>query len=389
MKEVNGMKFKFKKLLTAAAAVLLVVSMLCACNSEQGVTSTEEELNGMQSADKLGLSHEDDGSVTNGGTNAPVVTLTAGEKPYRSNGKWVSIKDANEVIYDLKVTSFNVGQWYHGVSNLDIYGAQEKVHPGILPEYVIGAYNAWMKAFPDYDSDVICAQEMSTIFMIDSKKDITLTAKEVLDDYFKEVHEFVGSTKSGAIPMYMGMLVPNASEYSLKNITTGHLCEGDPRYQRAYMKGYITVNGHDIAVYCVHLQPNSSGLGDATIRRQAYLEIIEMASKEEYAIVMGDMNPDTDAEKEFEIMRSAGFNMANAGEFGCFNTYEYSDSAYLDNIFTTNNIEIAYAEVEKAMVGGSDHYPISAYLVVKDEPHTCGGNFTVDSENYMEGWYQP
>lgn len=384
------MKRNIKKILTSAVTLLLVVAMLCACNNSTGVTGTEEELNGMQSADKLGQSHEDDGSVTNGGTNAPEVTLTAGTKPYRSNGKWVSIKEGSEVVYDLKVTSFNVGQWYHGVSNLDVYGAQEKVHPGITPERVLGAYDSWMKAFPDYDSDIICAQEMSTIFMIDSKKDITLTAKEVLEDYFKEVYEFVGSTKNGAIPMYMGMLVPNASNYGLKNITTGHLCEDQPMYKRAYMKGYVTVNGHDIAVYCTHLQPNSSGLGDATIRRQAYLELIELARNDEYAIIMGDMNPDTDMELEFEIMKEAGFNMANCGDFGAMNTYEYRNDWAGDNIFTTSNIEIAYAEVEKSMAGGSDHYPISAYLVVKDEARTYGNDtHAVGSDDYVEGWYQP
>lgn len=385
------MKRNIKKILTSAVTLLLVVAMLCACNNSTGVTSTEEELNGMQSADKLGQSHEDDGSVTNGGTNAPEVTLTAGTKPYRSNGKWVSIKEGSEVVYDLKVTSFNVGQWYHGVSNLDIYGAQEKVHPGILPEFVLGAYDAWMKAFPDYDSDIICAQEMSTIFMIDSKKDITLTAKEVLDDYFKEVYEFVGSTKNGAIPMYMGMLVPNASNYGLKNITTGHLCEDQPMYKRAYMKGYVTVNGHDIAVYCVHLQPSSSGLGDATIRRQAYLELIELAKADEYAIILGDMNAEgTKEEPEFQIMLDAGYSMANAGEFGRFNTYEYGTDYACDNIFVTSNIEIAQVEVEKSMVGGSDHYPISAYLVIKDEARTYGNDtHTVGSDDYLEGWYQP
>ena len=87
----------------------------------------------MQSADKLDQTHEGDDSVTNGGSNAPEVTLTPGEKPHRSEGKWTSIKDGQPA-YDLKVTTFNVGQWYHGVCNLDIYGAQENVHPGILPE---------------------------------------------------------------------------------------------------------------------------------------------------------------------------------------------------------------------------------------------------------------
>lgn len=385
MKEVTGMKNNWKKLLCAALSLLLVCGMmLCGCT--KATSGTQKELNGMQSADKLDQTHEGDDSVTNGGSNAPEVTLTPGEKPHRSEGKWTSIKDGQPA-YDLKVTTFNVGQWYHGVCNLDIYGAQENVHPGILPEYVIGAYNSWLKAFPDYDADIICAQEVNPVFMIDREKGITLNTKDVLEEYFKEVHTYTGATSNGTVAMWMGLFRPQSSGYALKNITTGHLCEGTPAYARAYMKGYITVNGHDIAVYCVHLQPSSSGLGNPEIRRQAYLELIEMASKDEYAIIMGDMNPDDP--KEFEVMREAGFNMANCGDFGAFDTYEYGDVDPIDNIFTTNNIEIAYAEVETTMVGGSDHYPLSAYLVIQDQPHTSGNPNAVGEDGFMEGWYKP
>lgn len=378
------MKKKYSKILIAVVALLLsAATLLGGCKD----TASKEELNAMQQAEKLEQSYGEDDSVTNLGTDAPVVTLQPGEKPYRSKGKWLSLAD-QQVVYDLKVTTFNVGQWYHGVTNLDIYGAQEKVHEGILPEFVLGAYNSWMEAFPEYDADVICAQEVNPIFMIDSKKDITLTAQEVLEKNFKELHTFEGTTQNGQIPMWMGMFIPNESNYTMKNITTGHLCEDLPAYSRAYMKGYITVDGHDIAVYCVHLHPNSSGLGNAEIRRQAYLEIIEMASKDEYAIIMGDMNADTGV-KEYQVMLDAGFNMANGGEFGEFDTYEYGEVEPIDNVFTTNNIEIAYVECEKRMVAGSDHYPLSAYLVIKDVPHTSGNPHTVGEDGYMEGWYQP
>lgn len=385
MKAGNDMKKNYSKIVIATAALLLSVAMLlCGC----GNTASKEELNAMQQAEKLEQGYgEDDNSVTNLGTDAPVVTLQPGEKPYRSKGKWVSIAD-QQVVYDLKVTTFNVGQWYHGVTNLDIYGAQENVHEGILPEYVLGAYNSWMDCFPEYDADVICAQEVNPIFMIDSKKDITLTAQEVLEKNFKEVHTFEGATKNGTIPMWMGMFIPNESQYAIKNITTGHLCEGLSGLPRAYMKGYITVDGRDIAIYCVHLHPSSSDLGTAEIRRQAYLELIEMASKDEYAIIMGDMNAE-EGVGEYQVMLDAGFNMANGGEFGEFDTYEYGDVEPIDNIFTTNNIEIAYAECEKRMVAGSDHYPVSAYLVIKDESHTCGNPHTVGEDGFMEGWYQP
>ena len=112
-----------------------------------------------------------------------------------------------------------------------------------------------------------------------------------------------------------------------------------------------------------------------------------MASKEEYAVIMGDMN--CESADEFQIMKDAGFNMANCGEFGAFDTYEYGAVDPIDNIFTTNNIDIAYVECEQILVGGSDHYPLSAYLVIQDQPHTSGIPYTVGADDYLEGWYQP
>lgn len=90
----------------------------------------------------------------------------------------------------------------------------------------------------------------------DSSNDVELTAEEVLDDYF-QVNSFTGATKNGELPMWMGMLTPTSGRYTLHDITTGHLCADTPAYARAYMKGYVTVNGHEIAIYCVHLQPSS------------------------------------------------------------------------------------------------------------------------------------
>ena len=41
------------------------------------------------------------------------------------------------------------------------------------------------------------------------------------------------------------------------------------------------------------------------------------------------------------------------------------------------------------MVGGSDHYPLSAYLVIQDQPHTSGNPNAVGEDGFMEGWYKP
>lgn len=376
------MKKEYCKFLIAVVALLLSAAMLLGgC----GPTLSEEELNGMQQGEKLNQAYGDDSSVTNLGENAPVVELKPGERPYRSKGKWLSVADG-DVVADFKVTSFNVGQWYHGTTNLNVWGAQETVHPGITPERVMNGYNQWMKTFPEYDADLICAQEVNPIFMIDSKKDLTLTSEEVLKDYFKEIHSFEGKTANTRLTMWNAILIPNASGLTLKNVTSGYLCGGDPEIQRLYVKGYVTVKGHDIAIFDVHLQPRNFGGEEG--RKQAFAELAELMSKEEYAVAMGDMNVE-EGLHEYDLMLSYGYNMANGGVFGSFNTYEYGTTDYIDNIFTTNNIEIVYAESEPGMVGASDHYPMSAYLFVKDEQHTNKNPNSIAEDGYMEGWYKP
>ena len=111
-------------------------------------------------------------------------------------------------------------------------------------------------------------------------------------------------------------------------------------------------------------------------------------SQEEYAVAMGDMNVEQGL-YEYGLMLSYGYNMANGGAFGPFNTYEYGTTDYIDNVFTTNNIEIVYAESEPGMVGASDHYPMSAWLVIKDEQHTNKNPNPIAEDGYMEGWYKP
>ena len=162
--------------------------------------------------------------------------------------------------------------------------------------------------------------------------------------------------------MWMGMLTPNSGRYEMKNVTGGHLCE-DTMYPRAYMKAYVTINGHDIAIYSVHLQPES--VGGREYRDMFYAELLELVKQDEYVIVMGDMNAEHGLE-EYKPMLDAGFTMANGGKFGTFDTYEYENVEPIDNIFVTPNIEIVYAECESDKVGGSDHFPMSAYLMIKD-----------------------
>lgn len=335
----------------------------------------------IQKSEKQEQVSGEEGKTQNTGTKAPEVELQEGKRPTYSKGKWNEI-NKKDFAYDIKVTSFNMGNFYHGVTNLDVYGAQ-KIHPGILPEYVMGAYESWQSWMEDMESDIYALQEFHPVFFVDSKQNITQNAKDVFAKKFKTLATCTGTTNNGSLNVYMGLAAQSNSRYGLTDITSGYLSGKDASIQRPYLKGYTTVNGKRIAVFSVHLQPN--GFGGEKARIDATYELINLMNQEEYAIAMGDMN----GAEVATYMKEAGFHVANGGAFGNFNTYEYSDSEYIDNIFTTSNIDIQFVECEKKYQAGSDHYPLSAYLKIKDEAHHIKDGSQIGKDGFMDGWYRP
>lgn len=367
-----------KKIVFFITALLLMNSLLlCGCQpAAQTVTAG-------QNANKLPYNPTADDSITDSGSQAPEIDLIPGTKPDWTLGEWEPVGDQIG-IYDLKVTTFNMGQFYHGVGYLDVYGNQVNVNPGILPEYVLGAYEQWKMDLPNLDADILALQEVNPKFYYNSQTKEEITSEEMLGQYFKNVNTLEGTTGNNG-NMWNSIVAGGNSKYELNNVTSGYLCADDSTICCFYVKGYVTVAGKDIAVYSLQMQPNDGG--GAGARTKAFRELAELMSKEEYAIAMGDMN--VEGASEYELMKSYGFNMANTSVFGSFNTYEYSSNAYIDNIFTTDNIEIVAVECEADLCGGSDHYPLSAYLKILDQKHNCGDPTTVGSDGFVEGWYKP
>ena len=354
--------------------------LLSGCDKE-GDGKKEMKLETTQNARKLTKDPANDDLDVDTGTDAPEVELTAGKKPVRSTGTWQPLAE-NEFLYDIKVTTHNVGHFYYGVTNLDVYGAQEKVDPGILPEYIMNAYNDWMKVKEDLDSDIYAFQEWDPVFLIDTKKDLTISAEEAFDGAFQTLKYFEGKTGKG-VTLYNALGVSKNSQFALTDISSGFLGAKDKETQRLYVKGYTTVAGKLVAVFCIHLIPYGTS-GDVA-RQDSMRELAYLMSQEEYAIAMGDTNSNDIA----AFMRKAGFHVANRDKFGDINTYCYSEGEYIDNIFTTSNIDIQYVECDKNRKGGSDHYPLTAYLKIKDETNSAGIQVPVGEDGFMDGWYRP
>ena len=352
--------------------------------SPQFPSSSESSSAQTNTSDYSDRSEISDGSFTDTkGDTAETEENLSGRKPLRATGSYIPISDSetgsqySDYTYDIKVTTFNIGGFYHGVSN-GIDGSPDYINA----EWVPGNLLEWLQDLPRLDADIFALQELSPVFYFDDTKNISISSESLLTKVFKELDTFTGSTANGTQPMYMGLAVNNNSEYALSDIEQGHLGAKKPASQRAYIKGYVNVKGVDIAVYSVHL-----GFSDPVAVQDSVNELIALMNRDEYCIVMGDMNSSTIG----RTMKNAGMNVANTEEFGNFNTYEYDENSFIDNIFTTPNIKIQYVECEKALAGGSDHYPLSAYL--KIDTSAGGGEntnrFETDSDGFISEWYRP
>ncbi len=392
-----------KRYLISVLALLLAAVMLFAACGDEGTTSkdnssTESTGSSVDSSSKDDVSSEDSSSDSNkeddkkeeenkednknSGTSTQTGNVILNRKPVRVENKYDPIDDgstsaSNSYTYDLKVTTFNVGGFYHGVDN----GMHE--NPGApYEQWVGGNLTQWLADIPRLDADVVGFQEFCPLFYENKTQGVNIASKDAFAKVFKTLETFEGVTNNGIQPMYMALGGNSNSPYKLTDISYGHLTDKDEASQRAYMKGYITVKGVKIAVYSVHL-----GFNDKTAVKDSWNEIVSLMNKEDYCIVMGDMNSNDIA----AFMESKGFNVANMGKFGNFGTYEYDEEKYIDNIFTTANIKIQYAECEKALSGGSDHYPLSAYLKIDTKMGSTKveNPYKTDSDGFIDGWYKP
>lgn len=298
-------------------------------------------------------------------------------------------ENSNNEIYDLSVTSWNVGGCARGIDS------------GITKDTT--KYN-WQQGLDEWEtffakgenampSDVYCLQEFYKYFYKEYNGDTVneataILAKDKFAPLFNELEAREGKTHDiagGPWTMSSAIGTTKKGGFHLYDVSYGYLSGKSPRDQRMYIKGYIDVNGKKVAIYSVHL-----GFEDRLTNFDSYNELIELMRKEEYCIVMGDMN----SSALTELFEKAGANVANCGKFGEFQTYMYRNNAYLDNIFTTPNIDIKYVEClssdnnpDNDNHGFSDHYPITAYLTVNADKANTMSAPQLDKDGFVAEYY--
>ena len=100
----------------------------------------------------------------------------------------------------------------------------------------------------EMDSDIYALQEWDEIYLIDSQKNLTITAEETFADVYKQLEVGKWTTNDGRLSISSALAVGAGSDYALTDISFGYLSAKDPDFRRGYVKGYVTVNGIKVAV---------------------------------------------------------------------------------------------------------------------------------------------
>lgn len=123
---------------------------------------------------------------------------------------------------------------------------------------------------------------------------------------------------------------------------------GDRKFHHPwFLHAQVEIDGKDVCVISLHFD-----WFDRYTREMEIEQVIAFASQYEYAIILGDFNPDdfVDGEEQSEnltyehdlgFFRRAGFSVANADRFGTFTTILGRLPVFpCDNIVVTPNIKI-------------------------------------------------
>ncbi len=235
----------------------------------------------------------------------------------------------------LIVATQNYGLWRNGVTE---YAPDDKAE---------SVAAAWRQMLRDNNADILGGQE----YMQHFNESKTMDPKECV---FGEMYPYQFTTGE----KYTGKNI--VSKTKLYDETVVNFKAGSGRQ---YIKAYTYIDGKKICIINAHLSFEE----DINVARKAQIEeLISVADKEQYAIILGDFNVYT--VDEFKLFEEAGYNLANGGKFGNFNTWPNFGSTaagnrYLDNIIVSSSIEILEVSCDRRDL--SDHAMLVAKLNLK------------------------
>ena len=185
----------------------------------------------------------------------------------------------------------------------------------------------------------------------------------------EDVEFFNNETKESAFDAIYSSALPNykrnySGNYNGKAfLSKFELCDVEPikyvgnmKFRHPwYLKGKIEIEEREITLICLHFD-----WSDQAVRAEEIRQMLEFVKAQKYCIIMGDFNPEDyvdDGKKvssrlffkeELARFEEIGFEPANAGKFGTFDTIVHDSFSQIspcpfDNILVTPNIHITAA----------------------------------------------
>jgi endonuclease/exonuclease/phosphatase family metal-dependent hydrolase len=260
-----------------------------------------------------------------------------------------SQKNINNISH-LKIATFNVGDF----SGKDIDAGSDD------------AKIAYRQVIAKIGANIIATQEDNRYFNNTTKEPTQTALFDCFRYYFRSE---IGNTPDANVNTY-GL----CSDYFIENVRNVifKFPYNTARFTHKFSQcGELVIDGKRVLLCNIHLDWD-----DTAIRREQISQLISYCSNYENVIILGDTNPDNYVdgelvqpyhpyEEEWAIFASAGYDLANGGYLGYFDTCDAGgDNWYpVDNIFTKGNIKIknSYTITEEWM---NDHKPVIVELVI-------------------------
>ena len=211
----------------------------------------------------------------------------------------------NSIAENIKICTWNTGLWNNGTTQ----------HMEQSNKY------KWMRVLGEGNADILMTQE-STYVVAENN---TFTYPEFLD--FK--YQYIQSPLTNELN-YLSKGI--ASKIPLFNKTRNLFADN----ARSYLKAYVIINRKKVCLINCHLD------FDSTKRAAEINELITIMTAENYVVCCGDFNAESIS--DFDDFVTAGFNLANAGDFGNFITWPRTTQTWpngvIDNCIVSNNIKI-------------------------------------------------
>lgn len=256
----------------------------------------------------------------------------------------------------MKVCTYNIGHFSYGT---DPYGMPSDIYDTKLKN--------WFKFFGENMFDVCGVQEDYKYL---DRADTVLSEDNFWSKLFKYNAYRYNQSGFGWESLRSRYAIHNAGIFQTTVDET----------TRTYRCGDIYVNGKEIFLLSVHLYPSQESDGP-TVRAEEFAQIATLLATKEYFIVFGDFNTMSTSEWDTALNDSQGnkiCNMANGGLYGWKWTFSNNPADYsdydnptgtkvwcLDNILTSKNIQIEYADVINCYSQTtSDHIPLFASLLI-------------------------